>query len=144
MSDSWLPTPRLLPYRCHRTGQDSADSGPYFEENFVFAEAGAYDDRELTLYHSARWFEQMCDAPGSPFDVMPKGEAQRMQKHIEVLEADREALRARIAELEANVVDPVPGGCSCSPDADELVSALVERLDARYSRKPGRKPAAKS
>ena len=141
MSDTWLPAPRQLPYRCHRTGQDSAEWGPYFEESFVYAETGGMDDRELTLYHSAKWVEQMCDMPGSPFDVMPKGEAHRMQKHIEVLEADREALRARIKELEGELAAGVPA--PASPDADVLADALVERLDARYARRPGRKAATK-
>lgn len=140
MSDTWVPTPRLLPYRCHRTGQDSPDAGPYFEEQFLYAETGGLDDRELTLYHSARWLEEIACKPGSPFDLAPKGEVNRMQKFIETLEGDRDALRARIVELEAQLADSPAVSCSCGQDAGLLADALVERLDARYARKPGRKP----
>lgn len=139
MSDSWLPQPRLLPHRCHRRFSDGPADGPYFEEQFLYSEAGGGDDRELTLYHSAAWIAEMCGKPGSPFDLAPAGTLERQSRLLETLEADREALRERIRVLEDTLgaVPPVPERPQV--DAGELAERLTPLLDARYARKPGPK-----
>lgn len=137
MSDSWIDAPRLMPYRCHRTGQDGPESGPYFEEQFLYAEIGGYDDRELTMYHSAAWLREVCQKPGSPFEVVEPGE-------VEALREERDELLARVERLEEELADVSAIAAERSGlDADGLALAVAEKLSDTFALKPGRKPAAK-
>jgi hypothetical protein len=139
MSDAWVHEPRKAPYRCRRTGHDSASAGPYFEESLGYSE-GPGDDRELTLYHSAEWIKSMCDSPGSPLHVTTAAEHEATQQHIEHLKGELEAANNRVDELEAEV-DLLSERVGNPIDEEALITNLVVRLDERFAKKAGRKPS---
>jgi hypothetical protein len=138
MGDVWVPAPRKAPYRCRRTGQDSPTDGPYFEESLGYCEAPG-DDRELTLYHSALWLRTICESPGSPFVLLDA------DSHADLL-AEVESLRLQLADAEANLAEreaELAEARALEGAVDKVLSnGLLERLDARYSKRPGPKPKA--
>lgn len=140
MSNTWVAAPRHPPMRCHRTYKARPEEGPFFEEDFLYTEYGG--DRELRMYHAASWVREMCEAPGSPFVLRTREQAERDAGLLAALEEDRAAMQERIAALEAELDGRPPAPAPL--DADALAAALhprlVESLGNTFARKPGRKP----
>lgn len=139
MSDTWVAAPRKAPYRCRRTGQDSPDVGPYFEESLGYCEAPG-DDRELTLYHSPAWIKSICDASGSPFILLDR------DAHADMT-AELETLRLQLADAEATLAErgeeiTTLRAANAAIDVQALANGLVVRLEDHFAKKTGRKPAA--
>lgn len=142
MSDTWVDAPRHMPHRCRRTGLSAPGDGPYFEESIRYVE-GANDDREMTLYHSALWVRQMCDAPGSPLVVRTRAEDNAEFEALNTARADAERLTARVAELEAELEDARRDLRSQKAivDVDALAEALGPVLEREMAQHFTRKPA---
>lgn len=126
MSESWQPVPRKPPYCCHATSQDGEKAGPFFEESFTYCpEPG--DDREMTLYHSRSWVENMLKAPGSPFACITTDE-------LEQVLARREFLNDRVADLEEEIsalqIELEEARAAGSPaSAEDVAMAVAEHLE---------------
>jgi hypothetical protein len=140
LSDSWQHVPRLRPHKCHRLNSGAEEHGPYFEESFDYIDprdpnVGAYGEGQaLRLYHSAAWLREICEKPGSPFVLLSPDEFERLRNEA-YDRSDVDAAELRIEELEAEVASlrEQSGGL------DE--GKLIDLLDRRYAKKPGRKPA---
>lgn len=139
MSDKWMERP---PAPCHRTGKDEPKPGqPFFVENVLVAEVVAGPSgpqvrpRIRPLVHASSWIESMCKAPGSPFVLYSKHEAQRIEldrSELDSLRLENEELRAEFAM--AHQAAPV--------DVEALAGALVVPLERHFARRTGPKPKA--
>lgn len=138
MSDSWQTTP---PAPCHRTGNDTPERGPYFVENFHYAEVtpGPTGPQVLPrvrpIVHSAGWIGRILDSPYSPYAKVTKDELAELQRALEDARAERDEMELRLAESQATV--------STSPvDVEALASALIVPLGEHFARKSGPRPKA--
>lgn len=134
----WVDAPRKMPFRCRRTGLDGAADGPFFEESLAYAEAGVGDDRELTLYHSPAWILSMCSQPGSPLVALTAEQYMDLQAELADAQAERAEKTLRVEELEAEL-ETLRGTGALLDKA--LGEGLLVRLDERYAKKTGPKPA---
>lgn len=137
MSDTWVPAPRKMPYRCRRTGLDGVADGPYFEESLAYSET-AGDDRELTLYHSVQWIRHICSQPGSPLTVLEPDEV----AEIESLREEAADLAATVEELRAELERAK--SVETLIDTERLVTSMERYFESKAAAKAPapRKPKA--
>jgi hypothetical protein len=137
----WIDKPLHPPFRCALTLASTAAQGPYYATGFsyfraVASEQGPRPGHTLEqLYLSAGAFAEALGAPSSPLVVTVRADYERDAFAAAALLAERndliterDALRARVAELEG-LADP-----------DSLADAVAARLEDRFARKPGPKP----
>ena len=141
MSDRWVDTP---PVPCHITGRVEAKPGqPYLIEEYLHSPAVAAPDgknlmpapRLRPLVHAASQIRRVCELPGSPFVLLTKEEAE----DADALRDENNVLKTRVEDLEAQLEE----ARALQGAVDKVLSnGLLERLDARYAKKPGPKKAA--
>lgn len=123
----WVDTPRKLPFKCHATGQDTPDAGPYYEGH-VYHES-EHDPRELTWYASRDWFYAALETLGSPFKAVPRAEYEALVKErdelagmVDALQDEMNELGTKLIELEAQAE---------SPSAEDIAVAVADLLEAK-------------
>lgn len=140
MPERWTQLP---PAPCHATGRQETGGEWYVVEDFRYAPVVLEDNGQLRILPTPRQlvtaasvFERICRAQGSPFAAVPREQVAVYEAAV----AERDDLAARVEELEAELAE----ARALAGTVDKVLSnGLMERLDARYAKKPGpKRPAA--
>lgn len=140
----WTERPDRPPFRCVLTLQDDPSAGPYYNTGLVYFGAhsspnGIRPGGQETLYLSPQAIREMCGADGSPLRAYTADEDADRNAQLEAFETENAELNARLEEANARIAELEQ---HLSPDA--MAEALVVRLDERYAKKAGRKPAGEA
>lgn len=107
MANQWVSEPvQHLPRKCALVGISSPDAGPYLETDLRYFDAdpnaAARGDLRLnTLYISKQYLDFALGMDGSPYANLSSSEAADLKAEIQAKDAEIQALKERVEELEA-------------------------------------------
>jgi hypothetical protein len=138
VSNRWYPAPRVRPHVCHACRRGGAEHGPYFEDDWHYADP--VTGSECRLYTCVACFANHVNAEGSPL----KGALAAAQLEVALTETERDLadqaaqeLREELAEARA-AIDRLMAGASQQVDvnAEAVAEQLAAALEARWGTPP--------